>query len=825
MTDRPPFPMLQDSRLVPLFALALGTFGIAFAQDKDGPAPLSPSDGGRAITLADGGKTNYRIVADPDAEGIEAYAAKTLAGYLKDMTGAEFPFVAPEESKPDRPAIFIGLSEPARALLEDGDPLAGLADEEHIARTVGPHLLLYGKGHRASLYATMEFLENSLGWRWYSPFEKPLAPRRTTLTLEPFFRQRGFDFVSRQLATRFNGDFYLQHGINMGLDTKLLNRGEPVPGHLRSWMPNENFVHTTFSYIPPSPEAEYADEFPWLEKRNYFETHPEFFSLGENGERVPNLQLCFSNRGLRDELTKNVRKQLAISGDRQILMIDAADRPGKFCHCEDCVALEEKHATPGGPLFDCLVELSENLRNDHPETRVKTLAYRRSQTQIPPKLPEGERLPDNLIVDFAPIEDCYFADWTHPDPNIQETFRHLKGWAAITAPGNLWAWMYPNPWGTGHVVPVGNVERVVTNLRLMHEIGVRGIFLDHNGVNSRSGWSELQAWLVLKLSQDIDADAEALIEEFTDHVYGSAATPVREYLEELEEARKAMDRFGPGITYKSRNFDDRTFPYLTPTNLHRWQRSFDRMLALTADSPRHRGNVEVLRRELDVATLWKWFALKEQFPDAYADHRPVVERIAAADVAVSPSGIKPAWKLAEGEVADFATRIEAGGEKPLPQRFADLPSDRVRSYLPVNSRRGDGPRSLPDPEAAFGLGIVVDQPQVPFRCGFAEWKSRTPSVVLRGPDLEIAPADIEPGKYQLHRLGAFDVTTDDSLIWFGRSWATSVAIGSRLYFPGETNRWEAWVSLKFTGASWGGEGEDLVVSDRVILVRQVDPAQ
>jgi len=49
-----------------------------------------------------------------------------------------------------------------------------------------------------------------------------------------------------------------------------------------------------------------------------------------------------------------------------------------------------------------------------------------------------------------------------------------------------------------------------------------------------------------------------------------------------------------------------------------------------------------------------------------------------------------------------------------------------------------------------------------------------------------------------------------------------VAIGSRLYFPGETNRWEAWVSLKFTGKSWGGDGEERVVCDRVILVRQDD---
>ncbi len=772
------------------------------------------------LNIAKNGETTYRIVI-ADTDGVPRYAAETLAGYLQESTGAKFPIMAAGSSDPGTPAIYVGLSQPARDLLK-GDPHARLKDQEHVVRSIGQDILLYGRGHRASLYAVMEFLENSLGWRWYSVFEKPVVPEHPTLTFKPFYRKRRFNFRRRHLALRYNVEFYPQHGVNMGLETKLLRRGEPVPGHLRSWMPNENFVHTTFSYIPPTPQDKYANEFSWVKNRNYFATNPAFFSLNEAGQRVPNLQLCFSNRGLRDEFTAQVKRHISVSGERQIIMVDAADRPGRFCHCESCVGLEEKHKSPGGPLFDYLIELSNALLREHPQARVKTLAYRRSQTQIPPSVPEGERLPPNLIIDFAPIEDAYFADWTHPDARIQETLKHLKGWAAITAPGNLWAWMYPNPWGSGHVMPVGNVERVITNMRVMHQIGVRGIFLDHNGVNSRSGWSELQAFLVLKLSQDIDADTDALIKEFTDHVYGSAAALVRRYLTELEGARKAMKVFAPGVSYKSRNVDDRTFPYLTTTNIHRWQQSFERMLELTADSPRHRSNVEVLRRELDIATLWKWFELKKSFPDTYTDHRPIAERIVAANVAGSAAGIKAAWKLGEHVVSDFVTLIEAGGEKPLPARFASLPAERVRSYLPVNSRRGEARRNIRDREAAFGLATIVDQPGQPFRCGFAEWKSRTPRNVLRGPDLELTPADITPGEYQLHRLGEFDVTTDDSLIWFGRSWLTSVAIGSRLHFPGETSRWEAWVNLKFDGKSWGGKGEDVVVCDRVILVRKTD---
>ena len=772
-----------------------------------------------ALVLAESGETRYQIVAVAEEAAIEAYAAQALACTLREMTGAEFPVVAPAKRDPDKPAIFVGLSEPA-LMLAGLEPLANLRDQEHVVRSVGRDILLYGKGQRASLDAVMEFLENSLGWRWYSPFEKPVVPRRATLTLEPFSRKRGFDFASRQLALRYNAEFYLQHGANMGLDTKLLQQGQPVPGRLRSWLPNENFVHTSFSYIPPSPDAPYANGFRWVEKRNYFETHPEFFSLGESGQRTANLQLCFSNRGLREELTRQVRRQIAMSGPRQLVMIDAADRPGRFCHCEDCIALEQRYQTPGGPLFDYLIELCTTLNREHPETRVKTLAYRRSQTQVPPRLSDGEKLPENLVIDFAPIEDCYFADWTHPDSRIQETFQHLKDWAAIAAPGNLWAWMYPNPWGTGHEMPVGNVRRLVTNLRLMHEAGVRGIFLDHNGINSRSGWSELQAFLALKLSRDVDADADALIAEFTDHAFGPAAPAMRRYLAELESAREAMTTLPPGVTYKSRNLDDRTFPYLTPANIHRWQQWFEAMEAATTNLPRELANVRSQRRELDIATLWKWFDLRAAWPGVYTDHHRVAERILAANKAKSDAGIAPVWMLGEELVARFVTLIDAGGEKPLPAEFDGIARDRIRTFLPRNNARGEKKRSVKDPDAAFGTAAVVDQPGEPFRCGFSEWKSRVPSVVTHGPRLELPRDRITPGQYRLYPLGEIDLATDDSLIWFGRSWATNQEVGSRLYFPGEINRWKAWVSLKFTGASYGSTGEDQVLCDRVILVRQ-----
>lgn len=63
-----------------------------------------------------------------------------------------------------------------------------------------------------------------------------------------------------------------------------------VPAHY------DKFVHSLFAYIPPSPDAgEFRRDFTWLPRTDDFKAAPEFFSLGPNGQRVVNMQLCFGN--------------------------------------------------------------------------------------------------------------------------------------------------------------------------------------------------------------------------------------------------------------------------------------------------------------------------------------------------------------------------------------------------------------------------------------------------------------------------------------------------------------------------------------------------
>jgi len=374
-------------------------------------------------------------------------------------------------------------------------------------------------------------------------------------------------------------------------------------------------------------------------------------------------------------------------------------------------------------------------------------------------------------------------------------------------------------------MPVGNLERNIHQMRLMYQAGVRGLFTDHSKYLQRAGLGELQAYLLLKLLQDINCDTEAIIREFTDHQYGAAAPLARTYLAELEQGRQEMRELPPGVTFNSQDLDDRTFPYLTVENIHRWPIWFDQMEQQVADAPDQLLNVRLLRRELDFATLWKWFKLNKAYPEYFKDHETYVARITAVNNATAPAGMKPP-PLGTSTLQDFLAVIQGGGQsKPLPPPLAGTDPDRIKQYLPRNYDYGSGRKIVADPEAAFGYAVTVHDPDLPFQLGFYQWISRepppgTPSGT-HGARLKIEKDQITPGVYRLYELGEI-VVTPDSWIWFSaKSWATLLEVGTRVYEPGADNVWHAWVSLKFDGPSYGGKAEEgRVLVDRILLVKK-----
>lgn len=730
------------------------------------------------LVLAHDGRTEYQVVKPENLTEVDSYAVSTLTNFLFQKTGAEFAVITPTAVTASNRCIFVGMSMPASALTGK-DALISLKDQEYVARSEGRQIVLYGKGMHGNLHAVVDFMDNILGRRWYSGrsisekpprwkngLGQPVWTAERNLTVKPFSRKGGFSFTYRLPIYEWMFDFHIQSGMNM-FESKRIN---PNAFSLKM-MPVG--CHTFFGYIPPSPQQQpWTHVFGWVEKKDYFATNPEYFTLHTNGKRIVN-QLCFSHPGLRKELTKNIlehiRRLKAEGQERLMIDLSAHDNPGEFCYCPDCQELKKTYQAVGGPFYDYLIELCAVVKGKHPDTLLHTLAYRLCQTQKPPVMPAGKTFPDNIVIQFANVEDNGDVDWNNPINH--GSYEDLLAWRKLTP--HVWTWYYPFN---------GMINHLVTDLRLMKKAGVEGAFVEFSGgnYNGATDFSELQIYVCNKLLQDVDRDVPPLIREFTDYQYGPVATKVRDYLSEMEAAWKASST---NMSLSAGRGMGRRLTGITPETVRRWQELFDTMENLTANDNRLHDNVRRLRRGLDYRTLDEWNALAKACPDYFKNYLVVKERL----------GALPHWAVAQ--VADWEIVIKtAGAEKPLPAPFNGMDKTLVRRFVPV--REGPGiPKRIMDPDAAFGYGVVVDIPDKPFTFGFYQNDAK-----IHGARVSLSPDDIQPGIYRLYPLGEI-TTTPNSIVWFSvKSWMTQLQLGERLYSPPtphNDNRYDVHVSLKF----------------------------
>lgn len=764
----------------------------------------------RELVLSDGGKSAYVVVPPASPTAIDEFAVKELAQFLKQATGAEFRVAASGDTAPAAKRIFVGLSALAMNILSD-DPLRGMENQEHAAKSVGDDIFLYGKGPHGNLYAVYDFLENSVGCRWYSAFGDTKIPALKSLRLQAFDRRSNPAFPAR---TSYTDTFFLRPDAMLflyrnGANLDVARHAKEFPGIVDELKTIPPSCHTVFSYIPPQEIEKKGRGFnpplKFLRNKDYFKSNPEFFSMDKAGKRIDDLQLCFSNKELRRTLTENIEENIKLNGGKGVVAVEANDTPGHFCYCPECATLEKQYGCIGGPLFDYLVELCGVLKERRPEVYVKSLVYRKEQTQKPPKV---DKLPDNLIPIFAPIDDNFAADWSHP--SNAETYQDLQEWCRLAK--NVWVWYYPNPYVSGFP-PFGNIERLVADIRMMRQAGVKGIFFEHDvGVTEGLGFTELQTYLELKLMWNPTQDAAALAAEFMDYQYGKAAPLMRQYLDDLERHRKEMRH---SISW---NPSTGGFKYLTPDNLSRWERGFDEMEELTKGNPKTLFNVQQVRVILDRAVLLNWQQASKKHPDYFKGAKFFESRIHATydrmikeHVSTSLSSSGNILRKRFYDNLDTTMLFAENPGKPLPEMFAGISEEKIKRVVPTVYQK----QRLKDDDAAFGItGESVSE--TPFKFGFYDGFNK--KFVL---DKTLQLSEIKPGIYAIYKLGAVELTPD-CLVWLAASsWAVSAKLEG-FYEPGVPNKWDTYVSMKFEGPSYQKDaklGKDRVLCDQVVLVK------
>ena len=773
-------------------------------------AGVSAAEEGLALTS--GGATEYSIVVRADQPRGEAFVVEDFRALMKQATGAEFPVVDMADAKPGRRILF-GVP-PADVGEED------LADQEWRVVTRNGDMHLYGGGDNGSRLAAYDFLREVLGFRFFDMHGGVKVPNLRTCRIPPQNRRRRPSFRFRYLngeSGMFNRPksslFLFRNGQNSWSGRDLAIDGIVVPHDEFDFMPPH--AHSLRYYLPADSKE---PTFSWIGKQggpDLKTAHPEYFTLDKNGKRVFNHQYCLSNPGLRALLSDRILENMRRNPERTVFDVSAGDTPGEFCQCEGCKTLTAKYGTPAGPLVDFMLEFCPRAEKEHPGKIVMCLAYRKKQTQPPPK--GIERMPDNFMPDFAPIDDNFAKDWR--DPSNAQSYEDLKGWCRLCR--NVMVWYYTNPYGGSLTPPLGNVERGVNDIRLMAEAGVTAHIWEHNvGVAWGLGFTELQSYVYVNLMMDVTKDWRALADEFIDFEYGAAADGFRRYWRELEDLRKTEPLH---LAWDAR---ESTYRHLTPERMIRWDADFDAMERAVANDPDRLFAIRRVRANLDHAMLNRYRDVKKagsRHSAAELAERVMdtAKRVADAFCAKRLEGRKRAFLKSVGDSVSTAKILYSGESKPLPDDlFGGIPEDRLFVSIP----KVNGASYESDPDAAFGCRAVYTNnkkgAKLPLRAAFEDVAGKHYNFNIARVTRENLPPK---GKYRFYAMGC-GVLSLDSVFRIGVDdwWDFKTPLGNAYEF-GSYNRAKFYASLKFEGPNFYPEDEgkpNRVFCDRVVVVRE-----
>lgn len=442
-------------------------------------------------------KSDYQIAVDSHASASEKWAASELQHWIEEVSGVKIT-IENEVANSSKPTIFVGYSEKVKNLASTARPDS--TDESFTYFNVGPDIVIYGGSQRGTMYGVMSFLENELGCRWYTP-EVTVAPEKTEYSFERLNH-------SEKPGIRVRNDFYFEAfnpiwaARNRMNGTLGFDKTTPQPGGTENYWS----VHTFFPLMPPT---------------EFYDKHPEYYSLIDGKRIHDHAQLCLTNPDVLKIITERIKKQMRENPEYLIYSVSQNDWRNP-CQCDKCQAIVKKEGSESGPIIWFVNQVAEAVEKEFPDKFIGTLAYQ--YTRTPPK---NIKPHSNVVVRLCSIECCFSHDF-ETCPENQSFLADLKGWSAISP--HLYIWDYVVNF-SHYIMPYPNFYVLQPNIKTLQQNNSIGI-MEQAAYQSRGGeFAELRAYLISKLLWNPDCNVQEVINDFMYGYYGRAGQFVREYFD------------------------------------------------------------------------------------------------------------------------------------------------------------------------------------------------------------------------------------------------------------------------------------------------------
>lgn len=624
--------------------------------------------------IASGGQAAIGIHVADQADIVTLGAAKTLAEYLNQITGATFTPLSSDAMAQDRPLFVIGReSALALALVPEAD-FADLGPDGFLIRPVGDHIVIAGATPRGTMYGVNWFLDRKLGVRWLSP----------DVTHVPSVETLAVPRTEERQVPRF------------GWRAILSTEAENKPWRARNLLNGESHGP---SFLPSPPEIDTWDR-RWSSKglfANFFELLPP----GEHGRQHPDWyaggQLAMMNKEMRAAMANAVIERLRGRADYRDVWFIVHDMDWGWDMDPDSQAFADAHGGhASAPRLDMMIEVADRVRQALPGARLAFNAYHWSFTP-----PEGMTVPDHLLVFPMTIQLDYSAP-LNEGPNA-ELGASLQTWSEIA--GTVLVWDHIANF-IGFIQPTPNITNIGRSIQWLATMpSVMGYFAEGVWESKGAEFNTLRAWMIARLLWDPSLDVQALIDDFCLHYYGPQAGPLIARYIAFSEA--AVARTGARLTEK--------VPVGTPLFDIEFVSGADAILAeaqaAAAGTP-FDARVRNARLPLDYVVLSRRHELTAAAQAAGVDWSEDLEaRSARFWATIEETGVK---RSRQGERNLDWLRETLAIERRSPEDPAGIPGVKGEDWVDLQDQAVNlyaGSRLVADPKASDGGAILLDAKQ------------------------------------------------------------------------------------------------------------------
>ena len=510
-------------------------------------------------TLAKAGVSEYSIVVPDKSENIDNYgaatrAAKELKTFFREATGVDLGDYVQDTGnlKSDIKYISIGFTNALNNNVEGVDYDA-LGISGYSIRTIDGNVYISGQG-MGLMNGVYEFLRTHFNYEYYTDgFYKIDDCTLKDVVLQTINEEYKPSFEYRLPAYGFEITAAGGYATDPDVGYRMQYNSLSIKGV------GENMWHNFFNAIP-------------LEE--YKSAHPNWFSPDGS-------QPCLTRDkdGLATEMAGKVKAVLEANPTATFVMIGQQDNDD-WCTCATCKSVISQYGGYNSATYILFMNaVSDKLQpylveSGRTDVKLGMFAYHKTQdapvTTVGGKvsLIDGMKLNSNVCVVYAPIEANYYVSFN--DEVNASVKKNIEGWGLVA--DNVLYWIYMENFGYYQLI-FDNFGSMQENLQLLHKHN--GMWLynlgQYNNGNS-TGFSRYKAYLNAKLMWNVNADVNALTDDFFNNYFGVASADMRKFFNEYRAMTKHI--------YENK---DKTIGYLslnghTPSASDFWYSSMNKWL-------------------------------------------------------------------------------------------------------------------------------------------------------------------------------------------------------------------------------------------------------